>query len=342
MNSITNEALYDGTSQIVIDVRSPGEYEAYHINGAINMPLFTNEERHNIGVAYKQESITKAKKLGMEYMSYKLQSLSSEMIDYSEKYDRVIIYCERGGMRSRSIATLLNAVDIKNVHRLDGGIKAHRQYTMDNMQSVLDQKKFIVLHGHTGVGKTKILVELDKLEHDVLDYEALAQNAGSVFGDLMYPKPAPTQKHFEELLFDVIKRSKTDLIFIESESKRVGKVIIPDMFMSKLTEGIHILVQTTVENRIENLLSDYKDRNDEELIRCVNILRKRISNSVADELIEHINHGNLNALVKYLLIDYYDPFYDYSIDKYQYELKINYGTIDEAVTDICTAYKKGF
>lgn len=334
MKKTDNTTLYEDNI-IIVDVRTTDEYDDYHIKGAINLPIFTNEERAHIGTTYKQESTSSAKKLGVKYISYKVEDIVNQLIDYSEKYRKVIVYCQRGGMRSGTIVSLLNAIGQGNIYQLENGIKGHRQYINEVLPDLIEKYEFITLHGHTGVGKTKILKRLDQMACTVLDYEKHAQNAGSVFGNIMYAGKAPTQKQFEEELFYILKSSSSPYAFMESESKRVGRVQIPDAYMKKMETGRHILVETYLEKRIANLLSDYEATDcQDELIECVDKLRKRIGNKQADELIHYINHDNLEALVAYLLTDYYDPLYTYSIDKYDYEKVINYKEIEEVVNYI--------
>lgn len=338
---ISNDALYEDIHQVIIDVRSPSEYADNHIYGAINIPLFSDEERHNIGKAYKQESIVKAKKLGMTYIASKIEFIGHRFIELSETYDRVIVYCQRGGMRSQSICDLMNALDIK-VYKLNGGMKSHRLFMSSHMNDMLSEKTFITLHGHTGVGKTKILEYLKSKGMDVINYEVFAQNAGSVFGNILFSEASPSQKYFEEQIFHTIKTSHSPYIFVESESKRVGTVLIPDPYMNALEVGKHILIETDNKKRIENLIEDYGDQEDHlALIEAINKLRKRISNDKANELINYVKDDNLVPIVEYLLVDYYDPLYQYSIDQYQYDHRIQYQTIDEAVTQLLHIYQKG-
>jgi len=339
--TVTNDALYDGTNQIIVDVRSPGEYEVNHIYHAINIPLFTDEERAAIGTAYKKQSTFKAKKLGLTYISYKIESIGHQLLDLHKKYDRVIVYCQKGGMRSQSICDLMNALDI-TVFKLEGGMKGHRQYILDETAPLLSERTFVTLHGLTGVGKTKILEGIKEKGLSILNYEKMAQNAGSVFGTILFRGQPPTQKFFEEELFYLTKTSSSKYIFIESESKRVGGILIPDEYMNQLEIGKHILVETNLDKRTENLIEDYVVVNGhEDLITAMNKLRKRISNDKVDELIEYIKNDTLEPLVQYLLVDYYDPLYQYSINKYKYDYKINYKDINEAIEEIVDIYQKG-
>lgn len=343
MHIISQAAIYETVNQIIVDVRSPGEYEAYHIQNAVNMPLFSDDERIKVGTAYKQVSSLEAKKLGMTYTANKLDFWMNQIITWTENYDRVILYCQRGGMRSKSLVALFNSIGFEQVHQLEGGIKAHRQYISDVLPEILEEKTFVVLHGHTGVGKTLLLKALDQVDIGVLDLEKMAENAGSVFGDIMYPDKSPSQKQFEEKLFYHLIYSKTSFIFTESESKRIGHVSLPEWMMTKMVEGKHILIEADLEVRTNNLISDYDVSGKEEaLIHCVEMLRKRISNEKADELIEAVKKNNLNYFVSTILPLYYDPLYQYTINKYTYDFKINFLNLKQATEELQAVYRKEF
>ncbi len=329
----TNDALYQ-EHQIIIDVRTPSEYNENHIMGSINIPLFSDEERKIIGTAYKQQSPFEAKKLGLEFMGNRLKEVSHQIMDLSKEEKEIIIYCAKGGMRSASIVALMNSLDIP-VYQLEGGMKGHREYMVKKTEEVLSKKTFITLHGLTGVGKTKLLLQLREKGLSVLDYEGLANHAGSVFGRCLFTEEMPSQKYFEEKLFYELIHTKDKYIFIESESRRVGSVFIPDIYMEMLANGRHILIETSMENRIDNLMDDYIiDDENKLLIEGIDRLRKRISNEKADELIQYVKEDNLSPVVDFLLASYYDPLYQYSIDKYEYDEKISYKELDHCVTEI--------
>jgi tRNA 2-selenouridine synthase len=330
MNQIDNEALYNQSDLVIIDVRTATEYEVNHIFNAINLPVFNEEERHQIGITYK-ESKVKAQKLGLEYLQTRLHNLLSDLIDKAIAHKQVIVYCARGGMRSGSIVSLLNSMGYDNVLQLKDGMKGHRAYMERSWSSLVDSKTFVVLHGLTGVGKSKLL----RHSHaDILDLELHAKNAGSVFGYIMFDEKAPSQKYFEESLFYHIKTSDSKYIITESESKRIGRVLLPNILMDSFKSGYHILVTTSLSNRIDNILDDYLNNDEEVLISCINKLRKRISNQKADELIEMLKCGKLKLLVEYLLVDYYDPMYNYSIEQIKYDHYIEYKTLDDAYSTL--------
>jgi len=337
-----SEALKVKKKSIIIDVRAPKEFLEASIPGAINLPIFDDMERSEVGTAYKQIGKEEAVELGVKLVSPKLEAMTKTIMSYAKEYDKVIIYCWRGGMRSESICKLMQTLIKGSVYQLDGGFKAYRKFVMDYNENNISSKKFIVLHGLTGVGKTRILVGLDELKYPILDLEGLANNAGSVFGNILYPKKQPTQKDFEALLFETVYFADTDYFYVESESKRIGAVSIPETYMAEMSKGIHILISTTtVDIRMDNLILDYKENiDDESIIKCLNHLRKQLSNDTVDNLIEMLNDGKLDQLVKILLVDYYDPLYKYSIEKYEpYDYKVEYAKIQGAVDEIAGLYE---
>ncbi|WP_053957381.1 tRNA 2-selenouridine(34) synthase MnmH [Inediibacterium massiliense] len=322
---------------LFIDVRSPSEYEDGTILGAINIPILDDSERAIIGTIYKKESKDKATVTGLNLVSHKLPNLYETIRAYSKEYDYIIIFCWRGGMRSRSVCNLLSMLDIPNIYQLKDGYKGYRRHVINYLENDILKYHFIVLHGVTGVGKTHILEELKKEDIPILNLEEMAQNSGSVFGDLVFEKKPPSQKNFESLLFHKMHSFKESYIFIESESKRIGNVQIPDHLYHHMMQKYHILIETNLENRVNVILKDYihhLDQNHEKIKKSLDHLRKRLGNKWVDTLIQKVDEKNYSYVIEYLMKHYYDPLYKYSIEQYEYDLVIEYKYIKEAVTKL--------
>ncbi|MDP4171532.1 MAG: tRNA 2-selenouridine(34) synthase MnmH, partial [Bacillota bacterium] len=195
MRDITVEDLFNTENPVIIDVRAPIEYKDGSIPGSINIPLFTDEERHIIGIIYKNEGQASAKWRAMELVSPKLPGLLKEIKELSEGKIPVI-HCWRGGMRSQAVMTFLEFSGIR-AKRLAGGYKAYRQYILQQIPSMLPEKA-VVIHGMTGVGKTEILKILNNQGYPVLDLEGMAGHRGSIFGSIGIGE-GNNQKTFDSL-----------------------------------------------------------------------------------------------------------------------------------------------
>jgi len=254
------------------------EYLDDHILNAYNMPLFDNDEYCEVGTIYKQGGKHEAIDKGFEFVSPKLKDMYKLAKELSSEYEHIVIYCARGGMRSGSVANLLNSIGI-DLYKLEGGYKSYRNYVQNYLSNIMNKKQFIVLHGLTGVGKTELLVELERNNIDIVDLEYMARNTGSVFGFITYDEKPPTQKTFETRIFESLFFSKSDYLFVESESKRVGHVLIPnDIYEGITRDGYHILIECDTKDRVKRLCKDYiYDRNEDNiqaLRQCISTFRK--------------------------------------------------------------------
>lgn len=299
-------------NQLFIDLRSPIEYSEAHIPGAINIPLLGNEERSLVGTIYKQNSPELAVEQGFEIIAPKLPSLCSQIKNYS-KEKTVILYCWRGGMRSKSISNVLSIMGTEHF-LLEGGYKSFRNYVNDFFSHPFD-KELVILYGLTGVGKTEVLEQLKKDNFPVIDLEKLANHRGSVFGSIGLGR-APSQKQFEGLLFmECLKYKGFPRIAVECESQRIGYRIIPGTFFQAMQKGKKVLLFDSLENRVNRLMAIYLGTNHEELDielqQALNVLRKHLGNTKVNELIKQLYAREYDKIIAKLLVDYYDPLYQY-------------------------------
>lgn len=319
---------------VYIDVRSPKEYNEDTIPGAINLPILDNTEREEIGYTYTHISKEKAKRMGLECVSKKLVGYYDRIKEIVKSNKKVILFCYRGGMRSTSIAKVLDIMNLP-IYIIDGGYKEYRNFVINNLGIYGNEFTYIVIHGHTGVGKTKALVNLNAMGHGVLDLENLAQNSGSVFGNIFYKNPSNGQKKFESLLLDKFINLKDKYIFVESESKRIGNAIMPDFLYEGLQNGYHILLDTSINNRVDIIAEDYlnnKSNNNEMVINAIKKLKKRLGKEKVEKLEEEFLENNYKYVIKELMINYYDPLYNHSISKVdKYDEKFYYKEEDKII-----------
>ena len=298
----------------IIDVRSPAEFALDHIPGSINYPVLNNEERAQIGILYKQVSPFAAKKLGAAIVSRNIaQHLEQSMLDHPREW-RPLIYCWRGGERSGAFTHVLNRIGWKAM-QLEGGYQGFRRIVIDDLDLAAKQFQFQVICGMTGTGKTRILHELQSLGAQVLDLEGLAIHRGSVLGNEP-DSEQPSQKGFETALWNALQSlDPRKPVFIESESKKVGGVHIPDALMETIRNGLCIELRSSLPTRVSWLLHEYHHflENTTQFKEKLGLLTTRYGKVQIAEWFNQIDAGDFNPLVTDLLVKHYDPAYQSSI-----------------------------
>lgn len=319
---------------VFIDVRSPKEFEEDHIPGAVNIPLYQNEEREQIGTVYKKTGPKEARKLGLEIVAPKLPDLVKTIEEIS-KQGKPVLYCWRGGMRSLSLATVLDLMNI-HVYRLKGGYKHFRRWVYDFFQQESLPYKIFVLHGLTGTGKTEVIKKLSCLGAAVVDLEGLANHKGSVFGSVGLAEQ-PSQKYFESMVYyHLLQNRKKKFLVVECESRRIGRLIIPQVFFEGMKNGRHILIYDTMENRINRIMCDYDVNNNREaLIEGLCHLKRCLGGEKISRLTGMLQEGKYESVIEDLLVNYYDVLYKYPDQpSTRYELSINSYQPEQAAKEI--------
>ena len=328
---------------IYIDMRSPSEFSLGHIFGAINIPIFSDEERIEVGTLYRQKGIEKAKELGLSIASSKLPEMVTQIRDLYKTGHPIIVYCWRGGMRSKSIVTVLNLMGIQ-AFQLIGGYKAHRRHVLDSLTNFKIKPKIIVLCGSTGVGKTSLLQLLKEKNIPMIDLERLANHRGSVFGQIGLGKSTTAHFFDEMLLMELENLNEQPYIIVECESKRIGNLYLPECLYKEMQLGIQILVHTDIEIRISRLILEYTDVNkthSEEIIKSLKTLTKRFGTEKMGELLYHFEQGEIRKVVHTLLTQYYDPLYGYDkVGEQNYNLIVNCNDLELASLQIIDYVQK--
>lgn len=331
-NTIDYDKL-DG-DYVLVDMRSPQEYSEFTIPGAVNLPIFDDEERKHIGTVYTQESTEKAKRIGIEYASRKLPQLFEEISKLREKHDKVVLFCERGGYRSSSICALLSSLGV-GVTKLRGGYKGYRAVVNSLLPELNSRVDYIVIHGYTGTGKTELLKLLEGRGHAVLDLEKHANHRGSLLGDVGLGERV-SQKQFEGLIFDSLKNRGGDTIFVEGESSRIGNIVIPHYIMERMRAGRHILAEGSIEKRVERIVDEYTRGKDfkADILASLEKLGKHISAKRAGEYAKSVGEGNYKDVARDLMVRYYDPMYENEQKDFKFELTVNTDDLQKACYDI--------
>lgn len=315
--------LYDVQGRVLVDVRSPGEFAVGTIPGSVNVPLFTDEERAMIGTVYKQESTAAARRLAMMTVSPKIPQIVEQMEELMKRGE-LVIFCWRGGMRSYAACTFMDLLRYP-IKRLRGGYRAYRQLVMDHLGSYEGiASPVVVLHGMTGVGKTRLLLMLKERGHQVLDLEGMANHRGSVFGAIGLGNPH-NQKTFEAVLWEGIRELDPNRpVFMEAESRRIGRSVMPEWLDQNKKAGTHCLITAPVAERVERLMEDYLPHEDEAvrtaLYDALETIRKRMSRNDFEEYHELLDKQEYAAFTAKLLRDYYDPKYKHALSGYDGEM----------------------
>ncbi len=288
----------------IIDVRTPAEYQTGHIPGAVNIPLFSNEERAHVGTVYKQQSQEQALKLGYKYVAPKLERFVNEAKKV-EADGELLVYCWRGGMRSKAFAEHIHDNGIKEVKLIEGGYKAYRKYALESFDK---SSSIYVLGGYTGSGKTRILEHFSEAELQVVDLEGLANHKGSAFGGIGQEEQ-PSTEHFSNLLFWEWK--DLDLskpVWVEDESSNIGSVNIPENFFAQMRESKVYFLNMPKEQRAKILVEEYAACEKSSLAHSIERISKRLGGLRSSEALKNLEEGNYyeTALIT---LDYYDKFY---------------------------------
>ncbi len=287
----------------LVDVRSPAEFEHGHIPGAVNMPLFNNDERAIVGIGYKKGGKEHAVQLGLEIVGPKLAGFVKQAKRLAPKKE-ILVHCWRGGMRSGSMAWLFETAGMK-AYTLEGGYKAYRRFIREQFSHPV---KMWVLGGYTGSGKTDILKVLEKQGEQFLDIEAIAHHKGSVFGPLGQ-EPQPTNEQFENNLADAWRKFDfSQPVWTEDESRQLGKCALPDPLFLQLRKAPLIKIMVPKPEREKRLVKEYGTFTKEELAEQLVKIRERLGGQYLKEALKELENGKLQTVAG-LTLRYYDKAY---------------------------------
>ena len=294
----------------IVDVRSPGEFEQGHIPAAANLPLFSDQERAELGTAYKQQGRQVAVQLGLKLVGPKLPDLAQALLELAEAGKTLRLYCWRGGMRSGSMAWLASTLELP-VLLLQGGYKAYRRWVLETFEQPWP---LLVLGGRTGTGKTDLLLALRQRGEAVVDLEGLANHRGSSFGGLGLP-PQPSTEHYENLLAASLTASAGQApIWLEAESAQVGRCRIPAGLWRQMGEAPAVEIQRPMAERVEQLVSVYGNQGEEPLRLATERIARRLGPQRTATALGAIASQDWAAACRQML-DYYDRCYDNELSR---------------------------
>ena len=321
---------------LIIDVRTPAEFAEVTIPGAVNVPIFSNEERIEIGTVFKQQGKRDARKLGVQLVAPKIPMLMEQVEESRQGCPGpVIVFCWRGGMRSLAMTSFMNLTGIP-ARQLLGGHKGFRRKILDYFEQQQWPPVF-VLRGLTGTGKTRVLQQLGEMGYPVVDLEGLANHRGSAFGALGL-EPQPSQKKFEALLWARLEELKeSPYLVTEGESLHIGRVVVPKPFHLAMQTQTSLWITASLDVRTQIILEDYPalDQLKEQFERPINALKERLGGKVVTEFLDLLNSGEWDKLVRELMVRYYDPLYLHTLPEQRVEIELE--TVEDATREVAAA-----
>lgn len=354
----------------VVDLRSPAEFAEDHVPGAFNVPLFDDLERAVVGTLYRQTSPDAAFDEARRIAEDRIEALVAEIVRVtgveappaSDLRNRLramteggisgleqgiqvepasslppgatVLHCWRGGLRSRSVAAFLTVLGVPGLCLLDGGYKSYRRRVLERLETATLPRAF-VLRGLTGVGKTLVLRELERIRPGwTVDLEGLAGHRSSILG--MVGLEPCTQKTFDSRLVQRLEQLG-DRVVYEGESRKVGDVIVPVRVWESLRGGTNFELVAPVARRVEVLVEDYlaTDASREQLRGQLPFIEQRLGPvKWRDVLVGMLDGGREDELVEVLLEHYYDPLYRHSEGDRSYAARIDTSDPPAAATAI--------
>jgi tRNA 2-selenouridine synthase len=291
----------------IADVRTPAEFAHGHIPGAINLPLFSNEERIRVGTTYKQQGREAAILLGFDLTGAKWSGFIRQAEEMASA-KKIALHCWRGGMRSAAMAWALDLYGFE-VCTVRGGYKNFRHWALRQCQRPYPLS---VIGGMTGSGKTRILARLREAGEQTIDLEDLAQHRGSAYGSLNR-LIQPTQEQFENnLAIQLAKMDPQRPIWIEDESQNIGKCLLPKPLWNQLRNATLFDLQVPLEDRIAALLEEYGGLDKDFLVESTERICKRLGPEQTRNAISAIREDRMADFIRQVLV-YYDKTYSKGI-----------------------------
>jgi tRNA 2-selenouridine synthase len=324
----------------MIDTRAPVEFERGAFPTAVNLPLMSDDEREQVGICYKQNGQASAIELGHQLVGGALkQERIQAWREFADRHPDGYLYCFRGGLRSQTAQQWLRDAGVDYPLVL-GGYKMMRRFLLEETDRCVKAAELVLIAGKTGSGKTRVVEALQR----ALDLEGLAHHRGSTFGHLL--EPQPSQIDFENKLaiglMRLLEGDKTQ-VALEDEGRLIGRLSLPESLREKMQAAPLMVVEETLASRVQVILEDYvidlgqryllasgelegKSRHLQQLLDAVGRIRKRLGGVLHDQIAQQMmdgfaavdiasSHDLHRRWIENLLVDYYDPMYDYQMAK---------------------------
>ena len=294
---------------LIIDARSPHEYAEDHVPGAVNLPVVDDAEFAEVGIRYKTDPHA-AYLIGAQHSFRNLSRHTVDLISHYMPSDRFLVYCFRGGKRSALWASNLRLIGFQ-VDVVPGGWKRYRNWVRESLAVLPQRFEYRVLCGPTNCGKTRLLQALARQGEQVLDLEGLAKHRGSLLGDLP-GEPQPTQKFFDTLLLDALRRfDPARPVWVEAESRKVGRLLVPDELTAAMRRARAIHLVVPMPERVRHCREEYAHfaLDPKAMVAKLAPLKQMVGGEEMARWQALADAGEVDELFERLMTTHYDPCY---------------------------------
>lgn len=323
----------------LMDVRAPVEYSKGAFPNAVNIPLLDDKQREQIGIRYKNAGEEEAIKLGLDLATTEIrEQRMCAWKKFCHDNPKGYLYCFRGGLRSRTTQNWIRDQGI-DYPLINGGYKAMRRFLIDALDTSIATIPLVIVSGLTGCGKTRVLRKISRN----IDLEGIANHRGSAFGSDASDQQPSVIDWENGVSIEFLKqrcRNPARPVFVEDESRRIGRICMPDNLYHKMQQAPRAILQVDTESRVQLIGEDYilnawpqyqalyPGRAETEFSRFVLDNLARIQRRLGGERYKQVKQCFAAALqeffasqsiagfhrgIKILLIDYYDPMYRYQL-----------------------------
>lgn len=322
----------------LLDLRAPVEFVEGAFPHAENIPLLTDDERHRVGIRYKEQGQDAAIELGYQLVDAGEKARRIERwAEWSRRHPEGVLYCFRGGLRSRLTQKMLADEAGIVVPRVTGGYKALRRFLLDTLAERSAIQPLVVLGGRTGSGKTELL----QTAAHALDLEGIAHHRGSAFG--RHATPQPSQISIDnEVAIGLLRLAAAPAVMVEDEGRAIGSREVPHVLHQAMQVSPLVLLDEPVDVREAQSFKDYVVDSlaefralfgeDEGFARYAEqiggslarvqkrlggLRHKQLTGLLEEALPAYVDgdDAGMREFVRRLLVEYYDPMYDYQISK---------------------------
>ena len=288
---------------LVIDARSAEAYQEDHIPGAVNVPIAPTSppSGHDPSSTGLPALRTNEPAPSMAYaLAASTQGLSSG--------DKVLVYCDRGGLNSMVWATPLRAAGFR-VDVLGGGWGNYRRWVNAGLEVLPRVLTFRRLVSPPVCGTRRVLDVLARRGEPVLDLAALAGQR-LVPGMTLPGDDSPSQPAFETAVLDAMRRfDPRRPVWVREGISGSGPVIVPPSLRDALIRSDSVRLEVPLHVRALAWLERLQimDISMEKLLHAISASAAPPPADVLEQWHTLAYAGQIADALAAIITDYIDP-----------------------------------